>query len=251
MSNSNSTRFGSSAFGSFSHTLQVLFDEALLDGTAAHESWSHAWGRAVAYAWESQENKSLLLEKPLDVLAKFNYVPPAGVDIRVIDANRDDDISFTIEKNEKKVSYSKSNLASGRFKAYLVDAKTVIADTENDGFVSFSLVSECNDLYKNETKVWNDIPVNGWVSVPSTGLVVKHPSGNLWFVTTEEIATPKSIDEAKSIVSQTMDEYISSNPAYLNLSSTIIMKLPPAPEKSSNMALMDYDALGKIYPFTT
>ncbi|TMP28419.1 hypothetical protein CWB99_11935 [Pseudoalteromonas rubra] len=247
----NNSKFGDTAFGSFTGSLQVLFDESILNGAASHESWSHAWGRAVAYAWEKEENKAALLHDPALVLSMFNYKLPAGVNLKVVDANRHEDQSVVIEATSSNLQYQRDNLKPGYFKAYLIDPGTIVPSQEQ-GYVTFSLVSTDNASYFNVTKKWSDVPVNGWVDIPATGVIVKHPSGRLWYITTEEIPE-NSPQWSASQFSQMMDDFIHSNPSFLNLGSTVIMKLPPKPEEQQDvaMSLMDYDALGKIYPFTT
>ncbi|QPB85532.1 hypothetical protein CWC22_021210 [Pseudoalteromonas rubra] len=251
MSANKPAGLGDTAFGSFSGSLQVLFDESVLDGASVHESWSHAWGRAVAYAWESEQNKEMLLSNPVAVLAMFNFTLPAGVELQVVDANRSEEQSITIAATETELQYQRQNLKPGYFKAYLVDPETIVPSPEH-GFVDFKLVSADNSSYFSTTKKWTDVPVNGWVEIPGSGVIVKHPSGRLWFVTTEEIAED-SAEWSNTRTSQMLDDFVSSNPSFLNLGSTVIMKLPPKPEEQQDvaMSLMDYDALGKIYPFTT
>lgn len=248
---------GDSAFGSQGRALQVLFDESIADGAVIHETWSHAWGRAVSYAWQSEENKQELLNDPHSVLAKFNYEPPAGVEVYVVDANSSEDQSINLKFSGNEVKYHPENLARGHYKAYLVNPETIQETDQQSSAggnqVAFSLAqkgsSYLNRILKSEIS-----PVNGWVELPEQGVIAKHPSGRLWWVTTENFEV-ENWPEGETFYAPMVDQFVSNekvNPTFFKLASTIVMKLPPKPEGAhAPMALMDYDALGKIYPFTT
>lgn len=256
--NFNQGNSGDSAFGSFGQTLQVLFDESISDATVVHESWTHAWGRAVSYAWQSEENKNELLALPLKVLAKFNFNPPAGVDIIVVEANHSENKTITLYPSKGDVKYNHKNIECGYYKAYLVDIDS-IKNTEkksnNDGEqVSFKLAPIVKNDYFSSTLKSEISPVNGWIDMPVEGVIARHPSGKLWWITTEEIKLDEW-PENKIFTAPMMDQFMANDaslPNFFKLGSTIVMKLPPKPDdEHTPMALMDYDALGKIYPFTT
>jgi hypothetical protein len=242
---------GDSSFGSFAKTLQVLFDESITDANVVHETWSHAWGRAISYAWQSEENKKRLLENPTEVLAQFNYALPAGVKLLVVEANKEETIN--INKESGSLAYNPDNLLS--YRAYLVDVDS-IKNTEEKASngsdqVKFKLQDINNDDYFANTLKSDISPVNGWIDLPDEGVIAKHPSGRFWWVTKKDFFI-KSWPTGEIFNAPMLDQFIDSEPDFLQLASTIIMTLPPKPGvENQTIALTDYDALGKIYPFSS
>lgn len=242
---------GDSSFGSFGKTLQVLFDESITDANVVHETWSHAWGRAISYAWQSEENKNKLLANPTEVLARFNYALPAGVKLVVVEANKEETIS--IAKESGNLAYNPENLLS--YRAYLVDVES-IKNTEEKASNGASQVEfklhdvDSADYFANTLK--SDIsPVNGWIDLPDQGVIAQHPSGRLWWVTKEDFFID-SWPTGEIFKAPMLDQFVDSEPDFLQLASTIIMTLPPKPAiEDQTIALTDYDALGKIYPFSS
>ncbi len=223
--------------GAYYKPYQILFDENIISGEQSHASWQQAWGRAIAYAWKSEENEKELIDSPHNVLAKFNYYMPDGNQLKVIRANDAVD-SVYLGKKAGELSYKSSN---NSFCAY-----KIISDisAQADGLVKFSISDKADD-------VMAQYPVNGWVAVPPSGLVVKLNDGEYWV--TKEKLTKEAIN-GNEFTGMPIDQMLSDEnaPDHYRLGSTIIMALPPKPAGEDQVsAMMDYDALGKTYPFTT
>jgi len=286
--------FNYMAFGSRFGYLQALFDEKINDADVANNLWANAWGRAVAYAWESEAQKRELLEDPDSVLQKVaQYSTPDGLKLIVIDANAETKISIIRkETNEStKVGFTDYNNPFGGEVYYPVLIKNVnLAEDKHKVLFEFEGKDGEGKLTNaekfKEISGHNPYPINGWVNIPREGMVGFGPDGGPFWVTTEDEFNkvydngnfnPENYE--KTGIAPTVTQYLNipkgdrvhlnwdhdkgelvveeldddRKPSYFRLASTIIMTLPPQPENAvkSATSLIEYGALGKIYPFTT